>query len=74
MGLSQKEIQSLLLIDLLPHALYVERGDGYEVIIPKGCPIPTRKTIEFPIEESQDRLNVKVYRKKEDEDYVVWFL
>lgn len=71
MGLSLPEIQSLLLIDLLPHDIYVKSGDGYEVIIPKGCSIPAKKTIEFEVEEGQEDLMVEVYRKKEGEDYTV---
>ena len=68
MGLSEKEIQELLLIDLLPHDIFIKNEDGYEVIIPKGCSIPAKKTIEFIIEENQEYLDVEVYRKKENED------
>ena len=66
------KIQSLLLIDLLPHDLFVKSGDDYEKIIEKGSSIPCRKLIEFEIEENQKNLIVEVYRKKEeDDDYVV---
>ena len=71
MGLSEKEIQELLLIDLLPHDIYIKNEQGYEVIIPKGCSIPARKTVEF---ENQEYLNVEVYRKKEDDDSFFVFL
>lgn len=72
MGLSKADIQSLLLIDLLPHDLFVKSSDDYEKIIEKGSSIPCRKLIEFEIEENQKNLIVEVYRKKEeDDDYVV---
>lgn len=71
MGLSQEEIQSLLLIDLLPHDLFMKVGDEYQIIIPKGSSIPSRKTVEVMIEKDQEYLVVEVYRKKEGDEYIV---
>lgn len=71
MGVSPSELQSLLFIDLLPHDICMQTNSGYEVVIPKGVSIPTRKTIEVELEdENQKYLTISLFRSKEDE-YIV---
>ena len=76
MGVSSDDLHSLLYIDLLPHDICIESEEGFEVVIPKGSAIPTRKTIEIPLDieegEEGDRkrpenLTITLYRKKDDE-------
>ena len=71
MGVSPSELQSLLFIDLLPHDICIQTDKGYEVVIPKGVSIPTRKTIEVELEEeNQKDLSLSVFRSK-DSEYIV---
>lgn len=49
----------------------MKMGDGYQIIIPKGSSIPSRKTVEVMIEKDQEYLVIEVYRKKEDDEFVV---
>ena len=57
-----------MLIDLLPHDIYIKNGEDYEVVIPKNSSIPTRKTVEFVVEDSDEELSVEIFRKKANED------
>ena len=72
MGVSLSDLQSLLYIDLLPHDICVEVEDGcFEVVIPQGVTVPTKKTIEVVLENAEQKsLTLTLYRKKE-QDYVV---
>ena len=72
MGVSAATLRSLLLIDLLPHDICVKTGSTYLVAIPKGAPIPSRKTVELSLsDEKQKQLKVEIYRRKEADEYSV---
>ena len=66
-GVSSKELQKLLFIDLLPHDICMKTDDGFETVVPKGSSIPTRKLVEVEIQEKQRTLTVSLYRRKEEE-------
>ena len=67
MGVKPADLQSLLFIDLLPHDICIQTKKGYEVVIPKGVSIPTRKMIEVELEGNQKDLSLSVFRSKDNE-------
>lgn len=73
MGYSMKDLQSLLFIDLLPHDIFIKTETGYEIVIPKGTSVPSRRTVEFVLtEENQTSLSVEIFRNAStSDDYVV---
>ncbi|OAO11865.1 heat shock protein [Blastocystis sp. ATCC 50177/Nand II] len=72
MGYSMKDLQSLLFIDLLPHDIFIKTETGYEIVIPKGASVPSRRTVEFVLtEENQTSLSVEIFRNAStSDDYV----
>ena len=60
-------------IDLLPHDICVKTDSGFEIVVPKGSSIPSRKAIEVELqEEDQKSLTVEIYRSSPaSDDYVV---
>ena len=68
-----KDLQSLMYIDLLPHDICVKTDTGFEIVVPKGSSIPSRKSVEFELqEEGQKSLTVEIYRSTPaSDDYVV---
>lgn len=73
MGYSMKDLQSLLLIDLLPHDIFIKTETGFEIVIPKGASVPSRRTVEVMLtEENQTSISVEIFRNSSaNDDYIV---
>ena len=61
-GEGQELLKDVLTLDLYPHSLGIDAGDGVmDIVVPRNTTLPTKKQKNLSIKQIQSTMNFKVF-------------